>query len=72
MKKLDYRKPNAEIVLFDNSDVITTSSECFAPPSTTKQCNHGSAFNDKKQDVVQAIWDVGKAWFGGGDDEDIW
>lgn len=30
-KKEEYRKSAAELILFDNSDVVATSSECEKP-----------------------------------------
>lgn len=71
MVKPSYIRPAAEIICFENEDIITTSGDCYTSANINRSCKNKPQYKDSG-DVVQSIWDVGRAWFGGGDDEDVW
>ena len=66
MAKLVYEKPSAELVRFDNSDVITTS-----PPG-----GGGDSGKDCTGKITKTTSDGKCIWFGvlslNDDDEDAW
>lgn len=44
MKKMEYRRPVADLILFENEDVVTTSCWLGIPEVNKSDCRHGTGW----------------------------